>query len=44
MDVLDIVQKVKKKEKLYFGRFDEGFHDLTIETFHSIVDSRNSKF
>jgi hypothetical protein len=43
-DVLDIVQKIKRTEQLYFGKFDEGFHGFTIKTFHSVVDTINSKF
>jgi hypothetical protein len=34
------VQKVKRAKQLYFGRFDEGFHDFARETFHSEVDSK----
>ncbi len=38
------VQKVEKVEQLYFGRFDEGFNGFTRKTFHSAIDSRNSRF
>jgi hypothetical protein len=37
-------KKLRKKNKLYFGRFDEGFHDFIRVTFHSVVDPRDSKF
>jgi hypothetical protein len=39
-----LVQKVEKVEKLYFGRFDEGFNGFAKKMFHSAIDSRNSKF
>jgi hypothetical protein len=32
------VKKIERAKQLYFGRFDEGFYDLTRVTFHSLVD------
>ncbi len=38
------VKKVEIGKQLHFNRFGEGFHDLTGETIHSLVDSGDSKF
>jgi hypothetical protein len=40
----EFVQKIKKAKQLYFGKFDEGFHFFAKVAFHSIVDSRDSRF
>jgi hypothetical protein len=38
------VKILEKVKQLYFGKFDEGFHDFIRVTFHSIVDPRDSIF
>jgi hypothetical protein len=44
MDALAIRQKVEGGKQLHFNKFDESFYDLTRETIHSSIDSRNSRF
>jgi hypothetical protein len=38
------VKKVEGGKQLHFSRFDESFHDLTGETVHSSIDSKDFKF
>jgi hypothetical protein len=32
------VKKVERRKQLHFGKFDEGFYNVTQTTLHSLVD------
>jgi hypothetical protein len=38
------LSKKLREKKLHFNKIDEGFHDLTRETIHSSINTRDSVF